>query len=68
VTHPLRYYSQPWNKSDRHGLAQLTRFAGPAVLRHFVQVQAGPDAPADEAPRARTTSASIRRGVRALWD
>ena len=68
VTHPLRYYSQPWAKSDRHGLAQLTRFAGPAVQRHFTQVQAAPQEPAGEAPRARTTSTTIRRDVRALWD
>ena len=68
VTHPLRYYTQPWNKADRHGYAQRTRFVSPAVLHHFVQVQAGPDAPPDEAPRTRTTSASIRDGVRALWD
>ena len=68
VTHPLRYYTQPWSKADRHGYAQRTRFVSPAVLHHFLQIQAGPDAPPDEAPRARTTSASIRDGVRALWD
>jgi DNA helicase II / ATP-dependent DNA helicase PcrA len=68
VTHPLRYYTQPWNKADTHGLAQRTRFVSPAVLAHFVPVQAGPDEPAGEAPRARSTSASIRAGVRKLWD
>ena len=68
VTHPLRYYTQPWNKADTHGFAQRTRFVSPSVLEHFVQVQAGPDEPAGETPLARTTSASIRDGVRSLWD
>ena len=68
VTHPLRYYTQPWNKADTHGLAQRTRFVSPAVLAHFVQVQAGPTSPRAKTPRARSTSASIRAGVRKLWD
>jgi DNA helicase II / ATP-dependent DNA helicase PcrA len=68
VMHPLRYYTQPWNKADTHGLAQRTRFVSPAVLTHFVQVQAGPEEPEGETPRARSTSASIRAGVRKLWD
>jgi superfamily I DNA/RNA helicase len=51
-----------------HAADGRTRFITPAVLQHFAQVQARPDAPADEAPRARSTSASIRKGVQALWD
>jgi ATP-dependent DNA helicase UvrD/PcrA len=68
VSHPLRYYTQPWARSDAHGYAQRTRFITPAVLQHFAQVQAGPEWPADEAgPAGRTTSASIRSSVRRLW-
>ena len=43
VTHPLRYYTQPWAKADTHGYAQRSRFldrrragalrAGTAVTR-----------------------------------
>ena len=68
VSHPLRYYTQPWAKSDAHGYAQRTRFIGPAVLPHFACVQAGPGEPDDDdRPAPRTTTASIRSGVRQLW-
>ena len=67
VTHPLRYYTQPWMKADRHGYAQRSRFLSDAVRRQFEEVQAGPEAPADEQPLGRVTSASIRSGARQLW-
>ena len=69
VSHPLRYYTQPWGKSDKHGYAQRTRFVSERVLPHFVEIQARPGAsPEGEAPLERTTSASIRAGVRSLWN
>ena len=40
VSHPLRYYTQPWGKSDTHGYAQRTRFISPAVLPAFLEQQA----------------------------
>ena len=68
VTHPLRYYTQPWAKADTHGYAQRSRFLTPAVLAHFEQVQTGADpAEGDERPLGRVTTASIRAGVRSLW-
>ena len=69
VTHPLRYYTQPWAKADTHGYAQRSRFLTAAVLEHFAQVQAGPGpAEGDERPLGRVTTASIRAGVRSLWE
>ena len=69
VTHPLRYYTQPWAKADRHGYAQRSRFLTAAVLAHFEQIQTGPDpAEGDERPLGRVTTASIRAGVRSLWE
>ncbi len=68
VTHPLRYYTQPWAKADTHGYAQRSRFLSEGVVQHFAQVQARPEpVPADEGPLAATTSASIRAGIRSLW-
>ncbi len=68
VSHPLRYYTQPWGKSDTHGYAQRSRFLTERVLPHFVELQASPDTLAEkDEPAARTTTASIRAGVRGLW-
>jgi DNA helicase-2/ATP-dependent DNA helicase PcrA len=69
VTHPLRYYSQPWGKADTHGYAQRSRFLSETVVQHFAQMQAVPTAPADdrEAPEG-ATSAAIRASIRALWE
>jgi DNA helicase-2/ATP-dependent DNA helicase PcrA len=69
VTHPLRYYTQPWAKADTHGYAQRSRFLTAAVLAHFQQVQTGPEPPAgDEGSLERITTASIRASVRSLWE
>ena len=69
VSHPQRYYTQPWAKADTHGYAQRSRFLTPAVLTHFEQIQTGPDpAEGDERPLGRVTTASIRAGVRSLWE
>jgi DNA helicase-2/ATP-dependent DNA helicase PcrA len=69
VSHPLRYYTQPWAKADTHGYAQRSRFLTHAVSAHFVEVQTGPEpAPPDEGPIERVTTTSIRAGVRSLWE
>jgi DNA helicase-2/ATP-dependent DNA helicase PcrA len=69
VTHPLRYYTQPWAKADTHGYAQRSRFLTEAVLAHFEQVQTGPEPTSgDDGPLERVTTASIRAGVRSLWE
>ena len=68
VTHPLRYYTQPWAKADTHGYAQRSRFLSEAVLTHFAQAQAGPHEPAGRRDAAGAQhAASIRaRSAQAL--
>jgi len=69
VTHPQRYYTQPWAKADTHGYAQRSRFLTQAVLAQFEQVQAGPErTEGDDGPLERVSTASIRAGVRSLWE
>ena len=69
VAHPLRYYTQSYGRSDTHGYAQRTRFLAPSVMPHFVEVQAVPGSISDDdAPLPRTTSSSIRAGMRSLWE
>ena len=69
VTHPLRYYTQPWAKADTHGYAQRSRFLTETVLQHFAQVQAAPEPPDGDGPALEgTTSAAIRAGIRSLWE
>jgi DNA helicase-2/ATP-dependent DNA helicase PcrA len=69
VTHPLRYYTQPYGRSDNHGYAQRSRFlAAESVMPHFVETLADPTRPSDEeTPLERATTARIRGSVRALW-
>jgi DNA helicase-2/ATP-dependent DNA helicase PcrA len=69
VTHPLRYYTQPWAKADTHGYAQRSRFLTDAVAACFEAIQTGSEgAEPDEGPLGRVTTASIRAGVRSLWE
>ncbi|HMK93541.1 MAG TPA: 3'-5' exonuclease, partial [Thermoleophilia bacterium] len=68
VTHPLRYYTQPWGVADTHGYSQRSRFLSDAVLAHMNELQAAPAPDAADAPLAPVTTAAIRAGVRALWD
>jgi DNA helicase II / ATP-dependent DNA helicase PcrA len=68
VAHPLRYYTQPYGRSDNHGYAQRTRFLAENVMPHFVETLADPERPSDEdTPLERATTARIRGSVRALW-
>ncbi len=68
VTHPLRYYTQPFGRSDTHGYAQRTRFLGERVLPHFVQTLAEPDTmDAREAVLPPVTTAQVRDGLKGLW-
>ena len=69
VVHPLRYYTQPYGRSDTHGYAQPSRFMAPSVMPHFIEVQAVPGSNADDdSPLPATTSATIRASVRGLWE
>ena len=68
VTQPLRYYTQPAGRSDRHGYAQRSRFLADAVMPHFIETLAGPELPAEERSGGDpATTARIRDGVRGLW-
>ncbi len=68
VCFPLRYYTSPWNHTDAHGLAQLTRFIADGARDTFREEAAGPvsaseDEPADPA----VSGASIRETLRSMW-
>ena len=70
VTHPTRYYTQPWSHSDTHGFAQRTRFLTERALEHFAAETARP-APAGEDAAceagAGTAGMRARASVRKLW-
>ncbi len=69
VSHPLRYYTQPWAKADTHGYAQRSRFFTQAVTAHFDEIQTGTESmEPGEGPLGRVTTASIRASVRSLWE
>ena len=69
VTHPLRYYTQPWGKADTHGYAQRSRFLSDAVLIHFAQEQAVTEPVTEPTPALEPVSSSaIRAGIRSLWE
>jgi DNA helicase-2/ATP-dependent DNA helicase PcrA len=68
VTHPLRYYSQPWAKADTHGYAQRSRFLTDAVAATFTQVQPAAPTDADGVPLEPLGTAAIRAGIRSLWE
>jgi DNA helicase-2/ATP-dependent DNA helicase PcrA len=68
VTHPLRYYSQPWAKADTHGYAQRSRFLTDAVAACFAQLQPVAPADADGGPLEPLGTAAIRAGMRSLWE
>ncbi len=68
VMQPLRYYTQPSGRSDRHGYAQRTRFLAERVMPHFVETLASPELPAEQSADVESaTTANIRDGVRGLW-
>ena len=67
VSHPLRYYTQPWAKADTHGYAQRSRFLTHAVTAQFEEIQTGPEEVPDESPaRARHHRLHPRRRALAL--
>lgn len=70
VTYPLRYYTQPFGRSDTHGFAQRTRFVDDAVASLVNDVHAFPERRLAEEPGAGvavTDTASVRAGLRAMW-
>ena len=69
VCFPLRYYKSPWNHTDAHGYAQITRFIAEGARDAFrdeiggVRTDGETDEPADPA----VTGAAIRGRLRAMW-
>ncbi len=68
VCFPLRYYKSPWNHTDAHGYAQLTRFVSEAGRSAFRDEAGGTGATTDDAPADPVASgASIRGRLREMW-
>lgn len=70
VVWPLRYYTQPFGRSDTHGYALRSRFVSDAVASLFANVHVGPDEPLatrTDSECAVTTTAAIRSSVRVMW-
>jgi DNA helicase-2/ATP-dependent DNA helicase PcrA len=69
VCFPLRYYKSPWNHTDQHGYAQLTRFIAGECRDAFRDEAGGvrgeneTDEPADPA----VSGAAIKDRLRAMW-
>jgi DNA helicase-2/ATP-dependent DNA helicase PcrA len=69
VTHPLRYYAVGRGRSDAYGYAQRTRFVPDRLRPLFAESQARPEVDtSDERASVIATTASIRAGVRAMWE
>lgn len=69
VTHPLRYYAAGRGRSDAYGYAQRTRFIPDRLRPLFAESQARPaECDPDERVPVVATTASIRAGVRQMWE
>lgn len=70
VTYPVRYYTQPFGRSDTHGFAQRSRFVDDAVASLMRDVQTFETPAAEEhsaVDGASAQTASVRNGLRAMW-
>ena len=66
VSHPLRYYTQPWAKADTHGYAQRSRFLTRRRAAHFEEIQTGPERAAARRGPARARHHRVHPRRRAL--
>ena len=68
VCFPLRYYKSPWNHTDAHGYAQLTRFLadGPRDAFHDEPGGSG-DGHVDEPADPAVSGEALRGRLRAMW-
>jgi DNA helicase-2/ATP-dependent DNA helicase PcrA len=69
---PLRYYTSPWNHTDAHGYAQITRFIADDAREGFRDEMASPESSADHGRDAGPTGAAgggdaLRERLRAMW-
>jgi DNA helicase-2/ATP-dependent DNA helicase PcrA len=68
VCFPLRYYKSPWNRTDAHGYAQLTRFLADGPREAFRDEPGGSGAgPFDEPADPAVSGEAIRGRLRAMW-
>lgn len=67
ICFPLKYYHKKWSTSDRHSIAQLTRFLPEHILNRFERVSLAPQAAADK-PVTQTAATDIRRKIAAMWE
>ena len=68
VCFPLRYYKSPWNHTDAHGYAQLTRFIA-QDCRDVFRDEAGGVGPVsgDEPADPAVSGAAVKDRLRAMW-
>jgi DNA helicase II / ATP-dependent DNA helicase PcrA len=68
VCFPLRYYTSPWNHTDAHGYAQLTRFVTDPARSAFRDEAGGVRDSIDDTPADPVAAgASIRDRLRDMW-
>jgi DNA helicase-2/ATP-dependent DNA helicase PcrA len=68
VCFPLRYYKSPWNHTDAHGYAQLTRFLADGPRAAFRDEPGGAGEGAADEPADPTVSGeALRSRLRAMW-
>lgn len=69
VCFPLRYYTSPWNHTDAHGYAQLTRFVSERARDAFRDEAGGMGTrDDDETGDPVDAGASLRGRLRAMWE
>jgi DNA helicase-2/ATP-dependent DNA helicase PcrA len=69
VCFPLRYYTSPWNHTDAHGYAQLTRFVAEGCRDVFRDEAGGTrSAEYDQLADPVASGASIRERLRSMWE
>ncbi|HEY5277651.1 MAG TPA: ATP-dependent helicase [Coriobacteriia bacterium] len=66
---PLRYYKSPWNHTDAHGYAQITRFVDGSCREVFRDEPGGTrtGSEADEPADPAVSGAAIKSRLRAMW-
>jgi DNA helicase-2/ATP-dependent DNA helicase PcrA len=73
VCFPQRYYTSPWNHTDAHGYAQLTRFVADGCRDAFRDEVASPQSAEEDALAAASADpaaagAAVRARLRAQWE
>jgi DNA helicase-2/ATP-dependent DNA helicase PcrA len=72
ICFPLRYYTSPWNHTDAHGYAQITRFIADDAREGFRDEPSSPGAAIEATPvpgalDAAASGEALRERLRAMW-